>query len=147
MSWSAVQNAILARWAAACPVAAGLRAYDSFNATFRPPAIVPSTPTTSVWMRLTINPFQGTSTPFGLAENANNYHEGQIVQQIFYPRNVGEGFLDSIVNAAVLVFHRRALGTVQCKDSQPPMRIPPDDGDAAFAQINVVTPYLVIEVL
>jgi hypothetical protein len=149
VSWSAVQNAILARFDAVCPVPLARRALDSFNAPkFDPPAIDTAAPANSIWIRPTINPYPGTSRAFGLAQNANNWREGRIVLQVFYPAGLGEGaYLDPVVDAAVLVFHRQYLGaSVRCKDSEDPLRITETE-DPEWAQINVVTPYVVIEVL
>lgn len=148
MSWSTVQNAVLARWIAACPIPEARQAMESFNGPkFLPPAIDTVTPANSIWVRLTVNPFRGTSRAFGLAQNAHNWRQGQLVQQIFYPAGLGEAFLDSIVDASVLIFHRQTLaGIVEFRDAEDPERIP-DTDDPKWAQINVVTPYVVIETL
>lgn len=148
MSWSDVQDAILARFVAACPIPEARQAMDSFNGPkFTPPAIETATPANSIWVRLTVNPFRGSSRPFGLAQSARNWRQGQLVQQIFYPAGFGEAFLDSVVDASVLVFHRQRLaGIVECRDAEDPERIP-DSDDPKWAQINVVTPYVVIEQL
>ncbi|MEO8278032.1 MAG: hypothetical protein ABI639_17620 [Thermoanaerobaculia bacterium] len=147
MSWSTIRTAILERFQAQSPVPAERQALDSFNLPFTPPAIDAGTPANSIWIRPTIVPFRGTSKPFGLAQNAHNWREGQIVLQIFYPSGFGEGpFLDSVVVAAVQIFHRLYLGdALRCKDSEDPE--PVDSDDPKWSQINVVTPYVVIEVL
>lgn len=146
MSWSDVQDAILARFVAACPIPEARQAMDSFNGPkFTPPAIDTVTPANSVWVRPTVNPFRGTSKAFGLAQNAYNRRQGQLVQQIFYPAGLGEAFLDSIVDASVLIFHRQHLAAlVEFRDTEDPERIP-DTDDPKWAQINVVTPYYVTE--
>lgn len=148
MSWSDVQDAILARFVAACPIPEARQAMDAFNGPkFTPPAIDTTTPANSVWVRPTVNPFRGTSKAFGLAQNAYNRRQGQVVQQIFYPAGLGEAFLDAIVDASVLIFHRQHLAAlVEFRDTEDPERVP-DSDDPKWAQINVVTPYYVTELL
>lgn len=149
MTWAAEQNAITARWDAACPITSTRRAYDAFNApAFTPPAIDTANPANAVWTRLAIVTLPRTARPFGIGSAAHRYHEGLIYQQIFYPRGFGEAFIDATIEAAVLVFHRQSLGSpilVRCRDTEPPARVPPESDDAPFLQVNVTTPYYVID--
>lgn len=148
--WDAEQNAIIARWRATCPVAAARRDESDLNGkAFTPPAIDPSSPASSIWVRLAIRASTRSGRPFGLGPTAPNYREGLIYQQIFYPRGFGEAFVQSYVEACWSAFHRHELSAsapnAQCRDSHPPDRIPADSNDASWRQINVVTPYFVID--
>lgn len=149
MTWSLVENAILAYWVANTTFAAPLRALDAYNGpAFRPPAIVPATWTDAIWCRLTNVPIPRSTRPFGIGSAAWRYYEGLVYRQIFYPRGFGEGAaVDAFVESEVALFHRQSLaaGVVRFRDCYAPERVPPTSDDAAWAQINVVNPYYVID--
>jgi hypothetical protein len=148
MSWAAEQNAILAYWAANTTVASANRALDAFNGpAFVEPMIDPTAPASAIWCRLSVVTLPSTTRPFGIGSAAHRYHDGLIYRQIFIPRGFGEAIADSIIESEVELFHRVSLasGLVRCRDCYTPERIPPDEDDAPFVQINVVNPYYVID--
>lgn len=149
-AWANESNAIIARWRAQCPVPAARRDESDLNgAKFDPPNLDPATPANSIWIRLAIRAVPRSGRPLVLGPDAPNYRQGLIYQQIFYPRGHGEAFVQSYVNTAWEAFHRYTLSAsspeARCLDSQPPERIPAQSDDAQWRQINVVTPYYVID--
>lgn len=152
MSSETVENAILAHWVAGCPVAEPLRAFDAFNSPpFTPPTIDPTSagfPGDCIWIRLSIAWSQRSARPHGIGANAPRYWDGFLIQQIFFPRNIGEAAVAPIVDAARDLFHRADIGSpvvARCKDSSPPERIYPEESDPQFSQINVSTPVYVVQ--
>jgi len=149
MTWSAEQSAIFDHWRDNAPVAAALRDESDWNGQkFNPPKINPASPSSAVWVRFSQRAVQRSGRPFAIGGSAPTYRQGLIYQQVFYPRGFGDSIADSIINAAVALFHRQLLSAspqIQCGDTHPPERIPPDDESAEWMQVNVLTPYEVIE--
>jgi len=149
VTWSAEQDAIYSYWRTNAPVSAALRDESEWNGSaFDPPKVNPSSPSSAIWIRFFQRAVQRSGRPFAIGGSAPTYRQGLIYQSIFYPRGFGEQFVAATINAAAALFHRRLLASdpqIQCGDTHPPERIPPDDESAEWMQVNVLTPYEVIE--
>lgn len=150
MSWTQEQDAIWAHWRTNRPIAAARCDESDWNgAKFNPPAVDAITPANSIWIRFVQRAVQRSGRPFVLGASAPNYRQGMVVFQIFYPRGVdGEAYVASTIQSCWSMFHRLTLSAdpqIQFGDSHPPERIPPGDDRAEWMQVNVLTPYEVIE--
>lgn len=149
MTWSAEQLAIFAYWRANAPVAQAYRDESEWGAAaYNPPKVSTTSPASVIWIRFVQRAVQRSSRPFAIGGSAPTYRQGLLYQQVFYPRGQGDAIAHTVVNAAVALFHRKLLSAspqIQCGDTHPPERIPPDDDTAEWVQVNVVTPYEVIE--
>lgn len=150
MSWSAVQNAILAYWQATTTVPEALQALDGLNGpAFDPPAIDPTSAETaaaSIWCRLSVVTLPRTARPFGIGSPARRYYEGLIYRQVFIPRGFGEEIADELIEAEEALFHRKTVAElVRCRDCYAPERVPLQERDGQWWAVNVVNPFYVVD--
>lgn len=153
MTWSAEQNAIWAYWQTNAPVAQARRDETDWNLPgsaggFNPPKLDLTTPANSIWVRFVQRAVPRSGRPFAIGGAAPTYRQGLVLFQVFYPRGYGEESVSTVVDACWSLFHRRALlasPQIQFGDSHPAERVAPSPDAAEWAQVNVTTPYEVIE--
>lgn len=154
MTWTAEQDAIFAYWRANAPVPQARRDESDWNAPttdgkpFNPPALDTAAPANSIWIRFVQRAVPRSGRPFAIGGSAPTYRQGLVIFQVFYPRGYGEEFAAAAIASCWSMFHRRLLlasPQIQFRDSQPPERIPPEPSSAEWMQVNVTTPYEVIE--
>lgn len=149
MTWTAEQDAIWEHWRTNRPIPESRCDETAWNeGRFDPPKVDLVTPTNSVWIRFTQHAVPRSGRPFALGESGPHHRQGLVVFQIFYPRTAGEKKFAATVEACRTMFHRRLLSAspqIQFDDSYAPERIAATDAAAEWAQVNVTTPYQVIE--
>ncbi len=150
MSWVTEQTLISSRYDNNAPVPSARRAWDFFNlphgaygGPFEPPAVDPDSPDDSIWQRLTIEPVPRSARPFHLGADAIKYREGLIFIQTFGPKLSAGLTILQTAQAAGEIYHRAQFGIIRCRDMDTPKWVSPPR--AAWHQINVVIPYLVLD--